>query len=192
MTPDTHDGWFATLFLDSEEWAGNILARAYELIVGQGLLDSLFYDGSIACYAHFERELIRPGSLTFAVVRDGEIAALAWFNGITSKMARTHFVIFRNYWGRKNRIRIGRQFFSYILTLEYGGRHMFDCLFGITPVNNPLAWKAAIACGWQERGIIPNACYMARDGKSIDGVLTCATRGILGINESEKRDAAWR
>lgn len=182
----------AIFYIDwRQEDAADFMEMSWRRLAGERLAASLFYDGSVACAAEFRKELLRPGCLPFAVFQNGDLAALSWLNGINGRMARTHFVIFRDFWGRQNHIGIGKHLYRYILGCRDGGGHLFDCLCGVTPHTNRLAIRAALACGWRKIGALPRACFLTDRGESVDGVLTCATREILGMNEDETVEAAW-
>lgn len=165
------------------------LYEIWEKIAEERVLDSLFYDGSVRIWPDFACEILREGTLPFAVLRDGEIAGFSWLNCITSRMARTHFVIFRKFHGRKNHAAIGRHFYGYLLGLRDEHGFLFDCLYGITPEHNRLAIRAAQRCGWQIAGKIPMACFIAGENRSVAGVVVCATREILG--NSGETGAIW-
>lgn len=183
---------FRTIYLNGLDLDNAaLLGVAWRQIEKDGARESLFYDGTIKTEREFFAETLRPGTLPFIVLGGAEIAAFCWINGITSRMGRTHFFISRKFRGRKLREPIGRNFFRYILARKDAAGHLFDCLYGITPVSNPLAWRAALACGWERRGEIPNACYIARRGESEAGVITCATREILGIGENGEAGPIW-
>lgn len=183
---------FNILYLDKDSLeAGVILEAVWCRIYEDGLSKSLFYDGSVMTLGEFTREIMRHGSLPFAVFCNGEIAAFSWLNCITGKMARTHFVVFKKFWGRRLHENMGRHLYEYILTRKDGFGYLFDCLYGLTPVSNKLAWKAAMRCGWKKIGEIPRACFMASDKKSETGILTCATREIMGIGEDQEMEWIW-
>lgn len=184
---------FRILYVDWRDVsiAAGLLEEVWRRIEEERLVESLFYDGSVLCLEGFIREIARDGCLPFAVMGDGELAAFSWLNCITGKAARTHFVIFKKFRGRKLRLIIGPHLYKYILTRRDGMGYLFDCLYGITPKCNPLAWKAALSCGWKESGEIANACYMANERRSVNGIITCATREILNIGEGESWEAVW-
>lgn len=183
---------FAILYLhNGQPETNSILKAVWQKIVNEKLQARLFYDGSVSTEEEFCRELFRYGCLPFVVMLGGEFAAFSWLNCITGKMARTHFVIFRDYWGKHFHQGIGKNFYSYILTRKDGHGFLFDSLYGITPKSNSLAWKAAIDCGWHKVGELPNACFIARRNKSEPGIITCATREVLGIKDNEEREARW-
>lgn len=184
---------FCILFADMEDRdiAQALLWDVWACMKRDKLVERVFYDGNVGSGAEFREHLLRPGSLPFVVLADCEIAACSWLNCIEGRAARTHFVIFRKFWGRRWRCEIGRRLYSYILTRKDGMGYLLDCLYGITPANNPLAWKAALSCGWERGGEIAKACYIAKEGKSVNGIVTCATREILGIEDGYAGDAVW-
>lgn len=168
-----------------------MLVSVWGRIGKDGIYERLFYDGAIRTESEFLYEMVKPGVLPFVVMGNGEIAAFSWLCDITSRMARTHFFISRPYQGRRLRIEIGRHLYSYILTRKDQAGYLFDCLYGITPKSNPLAWKAACSCGWQKCGEIPNACFIDQKRSSEAGVITCATREILAIDPEDQAEARW-
>ena len=48
---------------------------------------------------------------------------------------------------------------------------------GICPLPNRHAWRLAEACGFRVLGRLPGACFYARKGRSVDGVLVVLSRG---------------
>lgn len=181
---------YAILYLDIRKGeSGRVLDAVWRELLADRLEKKVFYDGSVKSGADFRGEILRPGSLPFVVLRDGAIAAFCWLNNISGRMARTHFVIFRKAWGRKSHVLIGRHFFKYALTRKDGQGYLFDCLYGLTPEHNVLAWRASLDCGWRKVGIVPRACFVAGKG-SVNGVMVCATRDILGIGD-EETGAIW-
>lgn len=168
-----------------------MLGAVFDKAREEGILESLFYDGSVKTGDEFIKEVLRPGSLPFVVMGDGELAACSWLNQIAGRTARVHYAIFRKFHGRRIHQSIGKHLYGYILTRKDAGGHMFDCLYGITPAINPLAWKAALACGWKKTGILPQSCFIEAEGKSVAGIITCATRETLGIEQEEMLEGAW-
>ncbi|MDE7370169.1 MAG: hypothetical protein K2N07_00185, partial [Desulfovibrio sp.] len=47
---------------------------------------------------------------------------------------------------------------------------------GICPVPNRHAWRLAGACGFRVLGRLPGACFYARKGRFVDGVLVSLSR----------------
>lgn len=160
-----------------------LLYEIWEQLCEDGLVETLFYDGSIECQSQFYREILRLGCLPFAVFSNGQIAAFTWLNCISGKSAKTHFVIFKQFWGKRLRTAIGRHVWNYILSRKDRDGYLLDSIYGITPVSYALAIKAAVSCGWKKCGEIPNACWLAHKCKSEAGIITCATREFLNTPE---------
>lgn len=166
-------------YADSQAEAA--LDEVWRRIDADNLVDDLFYDGSISNCREFKAKLLGPGCLPFLAYADGEPAMFTWLNALESKMARSHFVVFRKFWGREKRVPIGRELYAYILNCKDRRGYILDCLYGITPVTYRLALNAVVASGWEKRGVIPHACYLKKSGQVVDGAITCATREILGF-----------
>ena len=192
MNQQNEEQQFSALYLEGQNPAAQgILEAAFRQIVEEGLLESLFYDGTVNSRDHFLDVVLRPGTLPFVVMCKEQIAALTWLNCIEGRAARVHFVIFRKFWGRKTHRRIGWNLYRYILSRQDEAGYLFDCLYGVTPETNLLAWRAAIKCGWKLAGTIPARCFIAASAESVGGVVTSATREILGIAEGEEVPARW-
>lgn len=181
---------FTVLYVDrSWQTAHVVISSVYDRIMEDGLLGSLFYDGTVRSREDFLKEVSQDGVLPFAVMDGKEVAAFCWLNHLTVGAARAHYVVFREYWGRHTR-EMGKHLFRYILSRKDERGYLFDCIYGITPENNPLAWRAAVKSGWEKVGYLPSFCRMA-DGTSVGGVITSATRDILGIADDEIVEAVW-
>ena len=53
-----------------------------------------------------------------------------------------------------------------------------DCtsIMGVCPLPNRHAWRLAEACGFRVLARLPEACFYARKGNYVDGVLVLCTR----------------
>lgn len=157
-----------------------IVRMAYEKMVQEGLFATVFHDGSVQTLEDMQDYLLRPGQMPFAIFADsGELAAFVWLNGYEWRSARGHFVFFKKFWGRVKSIHLGRSIFAYLMQLKDAEGYLFDVLVGITPKNNPLAWRRAIECGARLVGTIPQYCFMADTGESMDAVAVAVTRESL-------------
>lgn len=182
----------AILYLNAQHPATiGLLGHVFDKMAAEGLLARVFYDGTVRTREQFLADVLRPGSLPFVIMAGEEVACFTWLNSIEGRAARAHFVIFRKFWGRKTRIPLGRNFYRYVLSIRDADGCLFDCLYGITPENNPLAWKAALQSGWKLIGTIPNCVFLADRRKSVGGVVTAATREILGVAGGDVVEATW-
>lgn len=107
-----------------------------------------------------------------------QLVGFAWYDAFAAKSCFGHVVFFKDAWGRARQY--GKQVYRQLLSYSDGMGFLFDCVMGLTPVNNPLAWKGAVACGASKIGVIPKALFDAESGESMDAVLTVATRKIIG------------
>lgn len=57
---------------------------------------------------------------------------------------------------------------------------------GICPVPNRHAWRLAGACGFRVLGRLPGACFYARKGRSVDGVLVALSRAEWAAGAQNK------
>ena len=147
------------------------------------ILARTYYDGTVQTKEDFIKDVLRPGSLPFLVLWEGRPAGFTWFNSIEGRSARGHFLIFRDAWGKKRTIPIGRGIFTYIMTRADQDGYLFDVILGLTPVKNVLAWRLALMCGAVSVGVIPHGAYIAAIGKSEDALLMSVTRKSLGLED---------
>ena len=182
----------AIVYLDAKRpEVPGLLAGVFDRMVAEGLLSRVFYDGSVQNGEQFLAEVLRPGSLPFAIMAGDEVACFTWLNSIEGRAARGHFVFFRKFWGRKTSVPIGRRYFRYALSRRDADGYLFDCIVGVTPRYNPLSWKFALECGCDMVGTIPAYLYMADTRTSVDAVAVAATREGMGVHDGEVTEAVW-
>lgn len=177
---------FAMFYLDwinDEQGAANYLAAAFSAMKNDRTVRPTFYDGTVKTVDEFIDDLCRPGSLPYAVFWQGNPAGVAWLNSVEGKSARGHFVFFSRVWGRDRARKIGRGIYESFLNYKDANGFLFDVIIGITPKNNILAWKGAIASGAQMVGTIPHGVWLHYENRCEDAVITAATREMLGIVE---------
>lgn len=177
-SPDRH---YTFLYLQYQDARSvEMLTRAYGLMERQGLVESVFYDGAIRSGEDLAAFLLRPGCIPVAVFdATGTLAALTWLNAFEGKNARGHFVFFKEFWGRRTSIPLGRSIFTYFLTLSDSKGTLFDSLVGITPESNVMAYRRAVECGAHYVGVIPAFCSRP-DRDAEGGVVVVVTRETLG------------
>jgi len=94
-------------------------------------------------------------------------AGAAWITDFCGKTAFVHFVVFR---GNGHLCRDMCR-----LTCQWAFDGGLACLLGLIPAVNRAAIAAMRASGWQEIFRIPQACYVHRLGRCVDGVLCHVT-----------------
>lgn len=98
------------------------------------------------------------------VIHNGEPAGMGWFDNINGKTAQSHFFLLRN---------------NFINGEEFGLRiiHWLEdkldikMLTGITPVPFRQSKKMMPVWGFEEVLKMPEACYLAKYKKHVDGIL---------------------
>ena len=163
-------------YLDHE--SEHIVRHVQMRLVEEGLLKSTLYGMHDRSVDAFVALVLRNGTLPYLLMDSKQLVGFAWYDAFAAKSCFGHVVFFKDAWGRARQY--GKQVYRQLLSYSDGMGFLFDCVMGLTPVNNPLAWKGAIACGASKIGVIPKALFDAESGESMDAVLTVATRKIIG------------
>lgn len=181
---------FLMRYLADRPETRELLKTIFERMRDEGTLTRTFYDGTVRTAEEFVADVLRMGSLPFAIYWEGCLAGFCWLNTFEGRSARGHYVFFRRFWGRKTSARMGRRIYEYLLTLRDDRGYLFDLVLGLTPKQNAVAWKLPLLCGAFVIGDIPHGAFMANEGRTVDAVLTGVTRESLGFCESGKEREA--
>lgn len=177
---------YRMVYLDgtnNREDSAQMLLSVWGKMVADNTCRVTLNDGTITSRDEFVSALLRPGSLPYIAIDDdrARIAACAWLNCIEGRMSRGHFVVFREYWGRKTSSQIMRFMLHSVLHYRDGDGYLFDTVLGITPASNPLAWKLILKSGGEYIGTIPHA--VSHGETTEDGIMTATTRESLEKTE---------
>lgn len=167
----------------------------YARMEQDGTLDTVFCDGSIRSALDFLGKMKDPRGQLFLVVEIKEVkqglmsgktireVAIIWLNDFQARWCQFHFCVFSNAWGDGVE-EIGREVIRQIMTMKTndGSRYLHDMILGIVPAWNDRAVEYVKEVGGKVMCCLPLAC-IDQDGKSGPGVLFCATREILGVEE---------
>jgi hypothetical protein len=153
-----------------------------------GTLDTVFHDGSMQSAWDFLEKMKDPRGQLFLVAdvtakgfpRD---IAIIWLNDFQARWAQFHFCVFSNAWG-EGIDEIGQKVIRQIMTMKTndGSRYLHDMILGIVPSWNERAIEYVKEVGGRVMCELPCAC-LDRESHSGPGVLFCATREILGVEE---------
>ena len=102
---------------------------------------------------------------------EGLPAGAVWITDFSGKAALFHFVLFRGYG------HLCRPFCRLACRWAFDGG--LACLLGLIPSVNRAALAGMRVCGWRESLRIPQACYVHRLGRCVDGVLCHCTPKLL-------------
>jgi hypothetical protein len=106
-----------------------------------------------------------------AIHTDNRLAAAVWITDFHGKSALCHFVIFRGF------ERLQREMCRLSCRWAFSGG--LACLLGLIPAVNRAAVETMLFCGWREVFRIPEACFVHRLGRHVDGVLCHFTPKLL-------------
>lgn len=163
-------------YLDS---GSELVARCvYMRMEDENLIKPTLYGMHNKSFEAFVALVLRNGTLPYLLMDGKRLVGFAWYDAFAAKSCIGHVVFFKEAWG--NARQFGKQIYKQLLSYRDEVGFLFDCVIGLTPINNPLAWKGAIACGALKIGVVPKALFDAESGESIDAVLTVATREIIG------------
>jgi hypothetical protein len=161
------------------------MSATYGMILDSKALSSVFYDGSCHTYEAFLEAFSQPDMHFWLLFYEGQIAGLAWLNGMVHTRAFAHFCMFKNVYGRSTEglsksVEIGRYCVAnWLLHTDENGKPLVDVLVGVTPERNRMALKWVQRVGFSRVGSVPHGVWMHDAGESEDAVLSYATRKTI-------------
>jgi hypothetical protein len=156
----------------------------YSQMVKDGTFETVFCDGSIQSAFDFLDHMKDPRGQLFLVVSGHKPVAIIWLNDFQARWCQFHFCVFSHAWGDGIE-EIGQYVIRQIMTMKTndGSRYLHDMILGIVPQWNERAIEYVKEVGGKIMCRLPYACLDGKTGESIPGVLFCATREILGVEE---------
>lgn len=148
----------------------SFLADVFEKMQAEGVLERVFYDGSVTTPEAFVKYMQSPANVSIFFVRDGEPLSFGWLNGIREGRAFAHFCTLKA--GRGVTIDMGRIALGYwFSTFDF-----LAVILGMIAANNKLALRFVRRIGFTAVGEIPRLIYDAYSGQRVAGVLTYCER----------------
>ena len=145
-----------------------------------------------------------PGP-SYGRLRGHNVLAIFWLNNFSGRGAMIHFCVLPQ--GQSRAVNIGRFVTRFLLfsgrskaasrelltaegtlaaqtlsqATDSADQYCLDALYGLTPAPFRHALSFVKALGFQEKGRLPHALSLQRNGKerTVDGVITCLTRQDL-------------
>jgi len=151
-----HDGMWT--LRDSE------MVSLFEQFEEEGSIQYIFRSGEIHTPEDFIRTFKYGTNRLYISLIDDKIAAIVWLSDISGRRASIHFNALKWCWGKKVRDE-GKYVLDTLSTV-------WDCLIGITPVDNPLACRFIKQIGMKPLGVMPNMVYDEGLNESIDALIT--------------------
>lgn len=167
----------------------HVLEQMFGLMVESGAQDSVFYDEPRHTVESFVETFAAPSMHCWALYYEGELAGIAWLNGMSRRVAHAHFCMFKSVYGRSRdglskSVELGRFVAAcWLRHRSESGAYLLDMLVGITPKRNRMALKWIQRIGAVRGCDLPHGAWMNETGVSEDAVLSTITR--------ESTEDAW-
>lgn len=138
----------------------------------EGLLGCAMYALSNPSLSDWRRICATPGSLLLGCSNEaGRLLGCGLFSPWRGDLLEFDFTTFRA--SARLAVPMARGAFDWIFS-------RLDCsgIVGICPAPNRHAWRLAEACGFRFLGRLPAACFHARKGRMLDGLLFLHPREV--------------
>jgi len=137
------------------EWilSEEFLDTVFQKMVGQGLLKTTFWEGTVIDESHFVSLARNKNNHMVFFFEERNCVGFAWLSSVTSNYAFDHFCLFKEVWGRS--VEIGKDCVDYWFSWPGDGGPLLDVIIGIVPGFNKRAHKFVEKLGWTRLGVIP-------------------------------------
>lgn len=142
----------------------------------------IFRKMDIADATSLERFVNDAKNIILIGMYNNKVCVLGWLTNTELKTAHVHFVTFKDSYRGVNKLTCEKiiQELLYIKGgPDKGGRYLFNCLIGMTPVTNKLACRFVKSTGFVEVGIVPQSDIDPLTGEAVDCMMTYCTREVL-------------
>lgn len=162
------------------------LAFFWEKAKASGRLEKFFYDRPEVSLPDFVRWCRNGSNLPWFVLLNGELLAMCALNSLHGKTAWGHFCVLpcgvRRYEGMPLPIAVCVGMLAQWLYARNGKEYALDRVLGSTPVTNRPAVKAVHLMGGHDVATIPGPCFIFKEGRSVDGLVTEYTRMTVPVS----------
>lgn len=138
----------------------NVILAVYKKMKEQGLVDTVFHDGSVSCADQFLKMMQNDKNLPLIAHDNSGILGIAWLNDIAGNRALGHFCFFKEAWGKKSK-NVGNKILEYWFSLQFKGKPIFDVIIGNTPSSNKHALSFIKKIGFTIVGEIPHVGFVS-------------------------------
>ena len=155
----------------------HVRAAFYNRMITEGLAEAAMPAGRMRLDEWLA--MTAPGDDSFLLASVdilGHYHGIALFRRREYRMWNWDFCSFRDGFGRA--VEQARGAFDWFFAHTDG-----TSLYGVTPVTHRAARRLAAACGFVVCSVLPSACWLARRGKYVDGVLVLCTPQTLEDSE---------
>jgi len=160
-------------FYVADDLSDTYISSIFKTMMREDAKTSYFYQFDMTFYNdQMFINFARDDSRVFVVAEyDGKAAAVMSVENLLPGLGSISYYGMRFVRGKQS-VYIGKVFLIYML--KY-----YNTLIGISPITKGSSMKFNERIGMKEIGIIPGACYIARENKYVDGLLTQIDRRAL-------------
>ncbi len=150
------------------------IMELYDRIQEEGT-DYIFQDGDIQTRDDLLSMVKSSKNFFYLVGEKGRSVGIVWLNRVEHKMARLHFLAFREVWGRS--VNIAKNVIINLLSIQHrNGEHYFNVLTGHIPSKNHQAICFMKKCGCTVVGEVPHLMWNEANQESEPGTIVYITR----------------
>lgn len=153
----------------------SFIESLWEKMVADGVVNSVFRDGSIVCRDDFVNYVTSEAVIFCVAIENDKPAGMAWLNRIEKRKAWVHFCVFSSHWGAPA-VDVGKSLVSFLINLKSNGEFVFDVFLGLTPKDNRLAVRFIRKVGAKSLGEVKSGIWNAADGASQPAIFSCYER----------------
>ncbi|EPR44571.1 hypothetical protein dsx2_1530 [Desulfovibrio sp. X2] len=157
--------------------AREIALQLWDMLVDDGLVSTVFYEGQVTDAETFCRLMLSPERALYAAWPEDSCrpSAFAWLSDQTGRAVRLHFCFFRH--ARRHALPLARQFARFLLAVrDERGERVFETIYGLLPESNLAAIRLGRKLGFRTIGVLPGAAYIAAEDRLEGLALSCLTR----------------
>lgn len=150
-------------------------------LCNEGKKDVVFYEKDVKSEQDFIKMALNPHVDFFRYLVDDDTAGVFWINGKEGYIGRVHHFWFKKYY--RKCIELARIGLEHLFRMKRDGKPCFKTLYGMTPVSNKLGVRFLKKIGFEVIGTLPDACYIAAQDKTEDGLISYCNKKTLRIDK---------
>ena len=153
----------------------------YAQMVEEKTADTVFYDGAVRSGEDFLNMMKFGNFKLYVIFVDQAKSGILWLHDFGPRCAQLSFCLFKNVWGGKKSVEIGKKCVNDILYMrDASDNYIFDMLYGCTPKSNRLALRFVRNIGWKHSGDLPCFAWDSDSQSSMPVSVNYITRNGYG------------
>lgn len=165
-------------------YSDSAIKGTYDRMEADGSAEIVFCDGTVTNSDEFMKVMKFGNNMLFFIYYDdtkgliNKPVGIVWLNSFEVRRAEFHFCFFKEVWGKKISIEIGKACVVQLLNMKNGNDvFLFDMLTGLVPVFNSYAIEWCKAMGFSFLAEMPCAVWRESRLKNYDGYIYYVLRG---------------